>query len=61
VYTIEILNKKTNKPIGPTFFTGVEYGLPKLTDGMIAAQAWLKKEGLPAGEYRIVPRIVGCL
>lgn len=61
MYTIEILNKKTNKPVGPLFMTGKEYGLPTLTSGMAAAQRWLKENNLPAREYRIIPRIVGCL
>jgi len=61
MYVIQILSKITNKTVGPTFFTGRHQEYTKLTDGMIAAQRWIKEEGLNAGEYRIIPRIVGCL
>lgn len=62
MYTIEIINKETHKQLGPTFWTGYNTEHPKLTDGMIAAQRWLlQQEDIEPGDYRIVPRIVGCL
>ena len=61
MYVIQILNKITMKTVGPTFFTGRHQEYPKLTDGMIAAQRWIKEEGLKPADHKIIPRIVGCL
>lgn len=65
MYIIEIINKETHQRVGPTFHTGYNTEIPKLVDGIAAAQRWLteqaKEKSLSPGDYRIVPRIVGCL
>jgi len=65
MYIIEIVHKKTGKRLGDTIITGQGTDYPRLTDGMIAAQAWLKKQSkvhlFEIGDYAIRPRVVGCL
>lgn len=61
MYIIEIINKKTGELVGPTILVSPQQEYTKITAGMIAAQQWLVKQELESGEYRIVPRPVGCL
>ena len=65
MYIIEIIHKQTKKRLGEAIVTGQGTDYPKLTDGMIAAQAELTRQSkiqrLKVGDYAICPRIIGYL
>ena len=61
MYVVEIMNVVTKQTLGEPIFTGSERGLQSLQDGIREARRRIRERGLDPAEYKILPRIVGCL
>lgn len=60
MYCVTILNKKTNRNVGPAFFSGSEEKYKTLADARKAAAEWINTQ-TDSTDLQIDLQIVGCL